>query len=116
MLTKQHWNGVKHILRYLKGIEDLGLFYKAGDDSNIKGHVDAYYLFDPHKGKSQTYYVFLRQGATISWKSTKHNLTTTSSNHSEIIALHEASRECVWLRLVDGFIKGSCGFFICEVD
>jgi len=29
---------------------------------------------------------------------------------SKFIALHEASRECVWLRLVDGFIKGSCGF------
>jgi hypothetical protein len=34
--TKRHWNGVKHILRYLKGTKDLGLFYKAGEDSNIK--------------------------------------------------------------------------------
>ena len=24
--TKRHWNGVKHILRYLKGTKDLGLF------------------------------------------------------------------------------------------
>ena len=108
--TNRHWNGVKHILRYLKGIEDLGLFYKVGEDSNIKGYVDAGYLSNPHKEKSQTCYVFLRQGATISWKSTKQNLVARSSNHSKIIALHEGSCECVWLRLVDGFIKGSCGF------
>ena len=34
--TKRHWNGVKHILQYLKGTEDLGLFYKVGEDCNIK--------------------------------------------------------------------------------
>ena len=34
--TERHWNGVKHIVRYLKGTEDLGLFYKAREDSNIK--------------------------------------------------------------------------------
>lgn len=37
-----------------------------------------------------------------SWKSSKQTLTTTSSNHSEIIALYEACRECVWLcQLID---------------
>ena len=50
------------------------------------------------------------QGATIFWKATKHSLAATSSNHSEIIALHEVSCECVWLRPVDGFIKGSYDF------
>ena len=40
----------------------------------------------------------------------KHSLVATSLNHLEIIALHEAFHKCVWLKLVDGFIKGSCGF------
>ena len=26
------------------------------------------------------------------------------------MALHKVSHECVWLRLMDGFVKGSCGF------
>jgi hypothetical protein len=30
-------------------------------------------------------------------------------NHSEIIALYEASRECVWLRRVINHIQISCG-------
>lgn len=37
---------------------------------------------------------------TISWRSNKQTLATTSSNHSEIIALYEASRECLWLRKI----------------
>ena len=64
--TKRHRNGVKNILQYIKGTEDLGLFYKVGEDSNIKGYVNASYLFDSHIGKSYVGYVFFRQGATIS--------------------------------------------------
>jgi hypothetical protein len=26
--TARHWNGVKHLLRYLRGTEDLGLYYR----------------------------------------------------------------------------------------
>ena len=36
-------------------------------------------------------------------------LVATSTNHSEIIALFEASRECVWLRRVINHIQTSCG-------
>ena len=25
--TKRHWNGIKHILRYLRGTSDMGLYY-----------------------------------------------------------------------------------------
>ena len=53
--TKRHGNGVKHILRYLKGIEDSLLFYKAGEDSNIKGYVDAGYP----KGKHSMFAIVL---------------------------------------------------------
>lgn len=37
--TKWHWNGVNHILWYLKGMKDVGLFHRVEEDSNIKGHV-----------------------------------------------------------------------------
>nr|GEV74363.1 putative zinc finger, CCHC-type [Tanacetum cinerariifolium] len=36
-------------------------------------------------------------------------LVATSSNHAEVIALHEASRECVWLRSMTQLILTSCG-------
>ena len=87
---------MKHILRYLHGTSNLGLFYSK--ESTVKGYADSGYLYDPHKAQSQTGYVFTSGNTTISWRSTKQTLTATSSNHFEIIALHEASCECVWLR------------------
>ena len=38
-------------------------------------------------------------------------MVATSSNHSEIIAIHEANRECIWLRSMIHHIQESCGLF-----
>jgi hypothetical protein len=59
------------------------------------GYEDASYLLDPHNTRSQTGFVFLHGGTAISWKSSKQTLVSTSTNHSEIISLYEASCECV---------------------
>ncbi|KAL6313570.1 hypothetical protein AAG906_006937 [Vitis piasezkii] len=67
------------------------------------------YLSDPHKGRSQTRYVFNCNGTAISWRSIKQTMMVTLSNHSEILAIHEASRECIWLRSMIQHIRESCG-------
>jgi hypothetical protein len=110
--TMRHWKGIHQILRYLKGTMDMGLYFKKSNNSShsLIGYADAGYLSDPHTGKSQTGYVFLYNGTAISWRSTKQTLTATSSNHSEIIALHEASRECIWLRSLINHILGASGY------
>jgi hypothetical protein len=107
--TRRHWNGVKHILRYLRGTTDMGLFYPKVSKLELIGYADAGYLSDPHKGRSQTGYLFTSGGTAISWRSVKQTLTATSSNHAELLALHEASRECVWLRSTIQHIQKSCG-------
>ncbi|KAI3693370.1 hypothetical protein L6452_33205 [Arctium lappa] len=107
--TKRHWNGIKHIFRYLRGTVDLGLFYSNNSKEDLIGYADAGYLSDPHKARSQTGYVFINGGTAISWRSQKQTLVATSSNHAEVIALHEASRECVWLRSMTQLILTSCG-------
>jgi len=73
------------------------------------GYADAGYLSDPHNARSQTGFVFLHGGTTISWKSSKQTLVATSTNHFEIITLYEASSECVWLRRMINHIQQSCG-------
>ncbi|XP_049391525.1 secreted RxLR effector protein 161-like [Solanum stenotomum] len=108
-LTRRHWNGIKQILRYLKGTADMGLFYSNNCSPNLVGYADAGYLSDPHKARSQTGYVFICGGTSISWRSTKQSIVATSSNHVEIIANHEASRECVWLRSMINLIREKYG-------
>ena len=75
----------------------------------LVGFADAGYLSDPHKGRSQTGYVFTMGNTAISWRSTKQTLVATSSNHAEIIALHEAVKESIWLRSVITHIRESSG-------
>ena len=36
-------------------------------------------------------------------------MVATSSNHSELLAIHEASRECMWLRSMIQHIRDSSG-------
>ena len=107
--TQRHWNGIKHILRYLRGTTDLRLFYPNESKPQLVGYADAGYLFDPHKGWPQTGYLFTYGNTAILWRSVKQTISVTSSNHAKIIAIHEASRECVWLRSVIQHIHENCG-------
>jgi len=75
----------------------------------LVGYVDASFLFDPHKGRSQIGYMFTCESIVILWRSVKQTLIATSSNHLEIIAIHEASQECIWLRSVIQHIREMCG-------
>ena len=61
------------------------------------GYSDANYY--------KTSYLFTYEGIAISWRSVKQTLVATSSNHYEIIAIHKASRDCIWLRLIIKLIK-----------
>ena len=69
--NNETWNGVKHLLRYLKGTSDLGLYYQKSNSPEIQGFADSGFRTDPNAGKSQTGYVFLKCGAPISWKPPK---------------------------------------------
>ena len=107
--TRRHWKDIQHILRYLSGTTDMGLFYSNKSKEKLLGYTDVGYLSDPHKARSQTGYVFNYNVTAISWRSVKQTMVATSSNHSEIIAIHEASRECIWLRSMIHHIQESCG-------
>ena len=91
--TQRHWNGIKHVLCYLQGTKDLSLFYINQNKEGLVDFADAGYLSDPHNARSQTGYVFTHGGTAISWCSMKQTIAATSSNHSEILVVHEASRE-----------------------
>ena len=115
--TKRHWSGIKQLMRYLAKTKNYGLLYRRGNTlangslitDDICGYADAGFLSDPHKARSQTGYVFISACGAISWRSTKQKLAATSTNQSELIALYEASRECVWLRRFIEFTRAGLG-------
>ncbi|KAL0543958.1 hypothetical protein IC582_019068 [Cucumis melo] len=93
----------------------MGLFYSNKSNFDLVGYADAGYLSDPHKARSQTGYLFTCGGTAISWRSVKQTMTATSSNHAEILAIHEASRECVWLRSMTHHIRETCGLSFSKI-
>ena len=107
--TRRHWNGIKHILRYLRGTTDMSLFYSRESKQQLLGYADAWYISYPHKGRLQTGYVFNCNGTAISWRSVIQTVVATSLNHSEILVIHEVSCECIWLRSMIQHIRESCG-------
>nr|CAN69007.1 hypothetical protein VITISV_040724 [Vitis vinifera] len=114
--TRRHWNGVKHILRYFRGTIDMSLFYSRESKQQLLGYADAGYLSDSHKGKSQIGYVFNCDGTAISWRSVKQTMVVTSSNHLEILAIHKASRESIWLRSMIQHLRESYGLSFIKGD
>ena len=106
--TAHHWNGVKHLLQYLRGTEDLGLYYRNDTNGKITGYANSEFKTDEVTCKSQTGYKFIKNGAPISWKSAKQTVTATSTNHAELLAFHEASREAVWLRTMQEILAKQC--------
>ena len=88
----------------------MSLFYSNKSKSELIGYADERFLSDTHKVRSQTGYLFTCGDTAISWRSMKQTLVATSSNHAKIIAIHEASRECVWLRSMTHHIQEMCGF------
>ena len=77
--TQRHWNGIKHILRYLQGTTYMGLFYSKESKQQLFGYADAEYLSDPPKARSQTGYAFNCNGTSISWRSFKQTMVATLS-------------------------------------
>ncbi|BBN67512.1 transposable element gene, partial [Prunus dulcis] len=79
---KQHWDAVKWILCYLKG---------------VLGYVDADYAGDLDKRRSTSGYVFTCAGGPISWRALLQPITALSTTEAEYIALAEARKEAIWL-------------------
>lgn len=75
----------------------MKLYYIRSTDPKLVRYSNTGYKSDITIAKSQIDYVFLRHRAAILWKSMKQTTIATSSNHAKIIALYEASRECIWL-------------------
>ncbi|KAL5573328.1 hypothetical protein UlMin_022925 [Ulmus minor] len=58
--TTNHWQGVKRIMRYLKGSKDLGLHIKYCENLSLQGFSDADYANSRYDRRSTAgYCVFL---------------------------------------------------------
>lgn len=93
---EQHWDAAKGVLRYLRGTEVHGLVFGGG--SALAGFGDADYAGDVDTRRSTTGYVFVLNGAAISWSSRLQPTVAVSTAEAEYMAAAAAVKEALWLR------------------
>jgi len=96
-----HWSAAKRVLRYLAGTKKLKLRLGGNVASDILGFSDASYNSCPDTCKSTSAYCFsLGDSGMVSWCARKQKTVAQSSCDAEYIAVSEAAREAMWLRML----------------
>ena len=92
-----HWEVVKQVLRYLKGMQDWRLVYGGGGACGLEGFADADGAMQEHR-QAISGYVILIDGGAVSWCSKKQELITWLTTKSEYVATTQATKELIWFQ------------------
>src|SRR3954467_3237078 len=74
------------------------LTYGGDEELAATSYTDASWDTDPDDSKSQSGYVFILNGAAVSWRSAKQSVVAKYSTESEYIATSEAAQEEIWMK------------------
>ena len=98
--SKEHWAGIKRLLRYIKGTLSYGLMFEAdeGESTNLYGYADANWAGDVDTRRSTSGYVFKVANSTVSWCSKKQATVAKSTTEAEYVSLSYATQEVIWMR------------------
>ena len=100
---KEHWVGIKRVLRYIRGTLSHGLVYSSSDSFRLLAYSDSDWAGCAETRKSTSGYISRIGNCTVSWKSKKQPIVALSTTEAEYIALCAATQEIVWLRrLLEG--------------
>ena len=93
-----HWNLVKRILQYLRGMIDCGLVISSSTSTDLKAYFDADWGGCPHTRRSTSGYCVYLGDSFISWSSKRQPTVSRSSAEAEYRGVANAAAECCWLR------------------
>jgi hypothetical protein len=93
-----HLVAAKHVMRYLKGTLDYGLYYTGDHDFRVCGYTDLDWVGSVSDRKSTSRCCFSLGSAMTSWQSRKQSSIALSTTETEYIAACSTSCESIWLR------------------
>jgi hypothetical protein len=91
-----HWEAVKDVIRYLKGMADLTLML-GGSDKGLEAYVDADWASQPHR-HSMSGYTVLLHSSPVAWSAQKQTIIALSTAEAEHIALTAVMCEILYLQ------------------
>lgn len=89
--------GANHVLRYLKGTQQLGISYN-GDSLTPRAFSDSDFLECPLTRRSVLGFVVILWGGPVSWRSARQSVVALSTNEAEYMAAAECAKHLVWLK------------------
>ena len=93
-----HLVAAKHVMRYLKGTKDFGLYYDNSHEYRLYGYTDADWARSISDRKSTSGGCYSLGSAMISWFSRKQSSVALSTAKTEYIAACSTSCEAIWLQ------------------
>ena len=98
--VRQHWNQVKHVLRFLKAMKVRKLIYKKADQIRVVGYSDADCAGKRDSKKSTGGYCFSlnETSGAISWNTKLQTTVATSTADAETAALFAVTQGLIFLR------------------
>ena len=93
-----HWEGMKHVYRYLAGTMNMWLSF-GGEVKELTGYanVDGSMGEDWH---ALSGYAYIIDGSAVSWSTKRQETVSLLTTESEYVATMHAAKEGLWLQLL----------------
>eukprot|EP00253_Pinus_taeda_P011156 PITA_11156 len=98
--TKLFWKVAKHVLRYLRGTTQYGLWYKWTEGVKLQGFTDVGWAGSPSNRKTISRGIFNLGSAVVSWYSWKQRSNALSSVEAEYMEASQTACEAIWMRKI----------------
>ncbi|KAJ1274520.1 hypothetical protein BS78_05G068600 [Paspalum vaginatum] len=114
---EDHRAAVKHLLRYIAGMLDHGVFYGRAGSRRLISFSDSDHAGDKDDRKSTSGILYCLGDRPITWQSSKQKVVALSSCEAEYIAAAQGACQGVWLaRLLKDLIGSESGAPMLKVD
>eukprot|EP00253_Pinus_taeda_P009997 PITA_09997 len=95
--TKLFWKAMKHVLRYLRGTSQYGIWFRQTKAAKLQGFIDADSTGSPSNRKSTSGEILNLCSVAVSWYNKTHRLVALSSTEAEYMSSSQATCEAIWM-------------------
>ncbi|KAK9683124.1 hypothetical protein RND81_10G118500 [Saponaria officinalis] len=94
---KPHLQAAIHVVKYLKGTLNVGLFYSSTSSLSIEAYSDADWGQCAFTSRSLSGYCVFLGSSLVSWKTKKQKTVSKSTAEAEYRSMSYATSEVVWI-------------------
>jgi hypothetical protein len=94
---KPHLDAMRRMLKYIKHNLQCGIFYKAKNQLQVHGYIDADWAGNVSDRRSISGFMFSFGSGDVSWSSKKQPIVALSSIEAEYIGATIVACEVIWL-------------------